>query len=61
VESECYVLKTVSDKDSVRGRKFAKLFVGMRTGRAITAVCTALDKVSRFVKDFLNFFEILSQ
>lgn len=39
----------------------AELFENIRTGRVNTVVCTALDRISRSVRDFLNFFEILSE
>ncbi len=61
VESERYVLKAVSGKDSFRSREFARLFEDIRLGKVNTVLCTALDRISRSVKDFLNFFEILNQ
>jgi site-specific DNA recombinase len=33
----------------------------MESGKVNTVICTALDRVSRSVKDFLNFFEILNK
>ena len=60
-EVEQYVLKAVSGKDSVRSAEFARLFQDIRTGRISTVICTALDRISRSVKDFLSFFEILNQ
>ena len=56
-----YVLKAVSGKDSMRSKEFAQLFEDMKTGKVNTVVCTALDRISRSVKDFLNFFEILTK
>jgi len=61
VEAEKYVLEAVSGKDSVRSREFARLFEDVRTGRINTVLCTALDRISRSVKDFLNFFEYLNR
>ncbi|MBI5555088.1 MAG: recombinase family protein [Elusimicrobia bacterium] len=61
VEAERYVLKAISGKDSFRSREFTKLFEDMRTGRVDTVLCTALDRICRSVKDFLNFFEILNK
>ena len=61
VEAERYILKAVSGKDSIRSREFARLFEDIRTGRVNTILCTALDRISRSVKDFLNFFEYLNQ
>jgi len=60
VEVERYILKAVSGKDSIKSREFARLFEDIRTGRVNTILCTALDRISRSVKDFLNFFEYLN-
>ena len=60
-EVEKYVLKAVSGKDSFRSPEFARLFDDIRAERIDTVICTALDRISRSVKDFLNFFEILNQ
>jgi len=61
VEVERYVLKAVSGKDSMKSREFARLFEDIRTGKVNTIICTALDRISRSVKDFLNFFEYLTR
>ena len=61
LETGRYILKGVSGKDSFRSPEFAQLFSDMETGRVNTVICTALDRVSRSVKDFLNFFEILTK
>ena len=61
VEAERYVLPAVSGKDSMRSPQFQKLFEDIRTGRVNTVICTALDRVSRSVKDFLQFFEVLNE
>ena len=61
VEAEVYVLKAVSGKDSMRSKEFARAFEDMRSGRINTVACTALDRISRSVRDFLNFFEILNE
>ncbi len=61
VEAGRYVLSGVSGKDSFRSPEFAQLFEDMRTGKVNTVICTALDRISRSVKDFLNFFEILTK
>ena len=60
-EVEQYILKAVSGKDSFRSPEFTRLFEDIRAGRINTVICTALDRISRSVKDFLNFFEILTQ
>jgi site-specific DNA recombinase len=59
-EAERYVLRAVSGKDSMRSKEFARLFEDIRSGKINTVVCTALDRISRSVRDFLNFFEILN-
>ena len=61
VESGRFILKGVSGKDSFRSPEFAQLFSDMESGRVNTVICTALDRVSRSVKDFLNFFELLTK
>jgi len=60
-ESTTYILKGVSGKDSFKSPEFARLFEDIKIGRVNTICCTALDRISRSVKDFLNFFEILNQ
>ncbi len=61
VETGRYILKGVSGKDSFRSPEFAQLFADMESGKVNTVICTALDRISRSVKDFLNFFEILTK
>jgi site-specific DNA recombinase len=61
LEASSYVLKAVSGKHSLRSRELAPLFEDIRTGKVNTVVCTALDRVSRSVKDFLDFFEFLAE
>lgn len=61
IEAQRYVLKAVSGKDSFRSKEFARLFEDIRAGRINVILCTALDRISRSVKDFLNFFEILNE
>ncbi|MCD6564611.1 MAG: recombinase family protein, partial [Bacteroidales bacterium] len=56
-----YILKGVSGKDSFRSIEFARLFEDIKRGKVNTIVCTALDRISRSVRDFLNFFEILNK
>ena len=60
-DSAQYVLKAISGKDSFRSQEFAQLFEDIRAGKVNTIVCTALDRISRSVKDFLCFFEILQE
>jgi site-specific DNA recombinase len=61
VEVETYVLRAVSGKDSIRSKDFARVFEDIRAGRINTIACTALDRISRSVKDFLSFFEVLNE
>jgi len=61
VEAGRYILKGVSGKDSIRSPEFAQLFADMESGKVNTVICTALDRISRSVKDFLNFFEVLTK
>ncbi len=61
VESATYILKGVSGKDSFRSPEFDRLFEDIKVGKVNTIVCTSLDRISRSVKDFLNFFEILTK
>ena len=60
-EAGKYILKGVSGKDSFRSAEFARLFNDIQIGNVNTILCTALDRICRSVKDFLNFFEILNQ
>lgn len=60
-ETDKYILKAVSGKDAFRNEVFVKLISDIKSGRINTVLCTALDRISRSVKDFLNFFEILHE
>lgn len=59
VEVEKYVLEGISGKDSFRSKQFGRLFDDIKSGKINTIMFTALDRVCRSVKDFLNFFEFL--
>lgn len=61
IEAERYELKAVSGKDSFRTAEFARLIDDIKNGRVNTVLCTALDRVSRSVRDFLSFFELLAK
>ena len=61
LESGTYVLKGISGKDSFRSAEFNQLFEDIKLGKVNTIICTALDRISRSVRDFLNFFEILNK
>lgn len=60
-EVERYELKAVSGKDSFRTAEFGRLIEDIKAGRVNTVLCTALDRVSRSVRDFLSFFELLAK
>jgi site-specific DNA recombinase len=60
-ETDRYIMKGISGKDSVRSKEFVRLFEDIKVGKINTVLCTALDRVSRSVKDFLHFFEYLNQ
>ena len=60
-ETDKYILKAVSGKDAFRNEIFTKLISDIKSGKINTVLCTALDRISRSVKDFLNFFEILHE
>jgi len=61
LDTEKYVLKAISGKDSIRSKEFAKLFEDIKIGRINTVLCTALDRICRSVKDFLSFFEFINK
>jgi site-specific DNA recombinase len=61
VEAAVYELRAVSGKNSLRSAEFERLFEDVRSGRINTILCPALDRISRSVKDFLNFFEFINE
>jgi len=60
-EVAVYELKGISGKHSYRSAEFARLFADIRSGAINTILCTSLDRICRSVKDFLNFFEVLTE
>ena len=60
-EAAVYELKAISGKDSMRSVEFERLFADIRAGRINTILCTSLDRICRSVRDFLHFFEVLSE
>jgi site-specific DNA recombinase len=58
-ETKAFVLKGVSGKDSFRSKEFVDLLEDIKAGRINTIVCTALDRICRSMKDFLDFLEII--
>jgi len=61
VEVKLYTLRGISGKDSLKSKEFAEITEDIKTGTINTLCCTALDRVSRSVMDFLNFFEFLNK
>jgi len=61
IEAGLYTLKAISGKDSVRSKEFAQLYADIRSGTVNTVLCTALDRLTRSVKDFLGLFEFLNE
>ncbi len=61
IEAAVYELRAISGKNSMRSVEFERLFADVRAGRVNTILCTALDRISRSVKDFLNFFEFINE
>ncbi|HEX7879335.1 MAG TPA: recombinase family protein [Candidatus Eisenbacteria bacterium] len=51
----------MSGSKSFHSKQFQQLFVDMREGKVNTVLCTALDRVSRSVKDLMAFAEILDE
>lgn len=60
-EAAVYELRAVSGKDSVRSPEFARLFDDIRAGRVNTIVCTALSRICRNLRDFLDLLEVLEE
>jgi site-specific DNA recombinase len=61
IEAGQYILKGISGKDSIRSEEFGKLFEDIKIGKVNTILFTDLDRVSRSMKDLLNFFEFLKK
>ena len=60
-EAALYELKAISGKDALRSADMQRLFADIAAGRVNTVLCTALDRISRSVSDFLRFFEVLNE
>lgn len=58
-EVAVYELKAVSGKDSVRSPQFKRLFADIEAGRVNTVMFTALARLCRSVRDFLQLVEFL--
>ena len=61
IEAAVYEMRAVSGKDSLRSAEFERLFDDVRSRRINTILCPALDRISRSVKDFLQFFEFINE
>ena len=60
-EAAVYELRGVSGKDSVRSPEFQRLFEDIESGRVNTIVCTALSRLCRSLRDFLDLLEVLNE
>ena len=60
-EAAVYELRGVSGKDSVRSPEFQRLFEDINAGRVNTIVCTALSRLCRNLRDFLDLLELLDE
>ena len=60
LEVAIYELKAISGKSSMRSAELQRLLADIRSGRVNAILCTALDRISRSVKDFLHFFEVIN-
>jgi site-specific DNA recombinase len=59
-EVALYELRAVSGKNSLRTIEMERLRRDIEDGNINTVLCTALDRVSRSVVDFLSFFEFMA-
>ena len=60
-ESRTYVLEGISGSKSVRSVEFQQLYHDIDTGIINTVLCTRLDRVSRSIRDFIEFFDNLAK
>ena len=60
-EVRMFELKAVSGKNSLKSAELRELHEEIRRGNVNVVLCTSLDRISRSVKDFLTFFEFLTQ
>jgi site-specific DNA recombinase len=59
-EASVYELRAISGKHSLQSAEMQRLMADIRAGRVNTVCCTALDRVSRSVTDFLQFIQFLA-
>ncbi len=60
-EIEVYELKAISGKDSMLSPEIQRLMADIASGRVNTVMFTALSRLCRSVRDFLQFVEVLDQ
>jgi site-specific DNA recombinase len=60
-EAAVYELRGISGKDSVRSPEFQRLFEDIEAGRVNTIICTALSRLCRSLRDFLDLLEVLEE
>ncbi len=58
-ETRTYVLEGVSGSKSIQSDEFRKLYIDITSGAVNTVMCTRLDRVSRSIRDFIEFFDFL--
>lgn len=58
-EAGTYVLEGISGSKSVQSDEFMNLYRDIENGTVNTILCSRLDRVSRSVKDFMDFFDFL--
>ncbi len=58
-EAGTYLLEGISGSKSVQSDEFMNLYRDIENGTVNTILCSRLDRVSRSVKDFMDFFDFL--
>ena len=61
LEARVYILEGISGSKSLRSEEFQQLYLDIETGTVNTVLCTRLDRVSRSIKDFVDFFDYLNK
>ena len=56
-----YILEGVSGSNSLKSEQLKPLYASIEAGRINTVLCTKLDRVSRSIKDFIEFFDYLKE
>lgn len=54
-----YILEGISGSKSIQSEEFQKLYIDIQSGAVNTVMCKRLDRVSRSIRDFFVFFDIL--